>query len=532
MNHSTRQNTIANLANEQYDIVIIGGGITGAGLLLDAVSRGYKAILVEKTDFAVGTSSRSTKLIHGGLRYLKKLEFKIVRDTGRERAIAYKNAPHLVVPAKLVLPIREKGTYGKFGTSIGLWVYDRLAGVEKSERRKMLNKSDTLQKEPQLKEEGLKGSGYYSEYRTDDARLTIEIIKTAVEKGGHVINYAECKDLIKKSNKVTKIQIFDSINESTYEIAGKHFINATGPWSDLIRKNDQSLNHKKLHLTKGVHIVVDHSKLPIQNSIYFDVADGRMIFAIPRGKITYIGTTDTNYKASIDNPNVTAEDVNYLIQASNKMFPKSQLMVSDIQSSWSGLRPLIHEDGKSPSELSRKDEIFLSDSGLITIAGGKLTGYRLMAKKVIDLVGKRNGKKIKCATQHIKISGGETVQPKDVKTIIDKISTDSNISIALADSLFRTYGNNTSKIIALAKEQNFTLIEAQAIYCIRNEMTLTLIDFYIRHSGMMYFDILEIANSLESVATLFYKELNWTDEVKEIQIETVKKEIIERTSFR
>ncbi|MFT5599812.1 MAG: glycerol-3-phosphate dehydrogenase [Flavobacteriales bacterium] len=532
MNHTTRQETLDNLANTAYDIVIIGGGITGAGLLLDAVSRGYKAILVEKTDFAVGTSSRSTKLIHGGLRYLKKLEFKIVRDTGRERAIAYKNAPHLVVPAKLVLPIREKGSYGKIGTSIGLWVYDRLAGVEKAERRKMLNKSETLQQEPLLKSEGLKGSGYYSEYRTDDARLTIEIIKTAVEKGAHVINYAECKDLIKDSNKIVKIQIHDRIAKSDYNITGSHFINATGPWSDLIRKNDQSLNHKKLHLTKGVHIVVDHSKLPIKNSIYFDVADGRMIFAIPRGKITYIGTTDTNYSASIDQPNVTANDVDYLITASNIMFPKSQITTSDVQSSWSGLRPLIHEEGKSPSELSRKDEIFLSDSGLITIAGGKLTGYRLMAKKVIDIIGKRNGKKIKCSTHHIKIAGGNSIDSKNILQHIEKISKDGDLSIAIADSLFRNYGIQSFEIINLVKSINRTLIEAQAVYCLKNEMTLTLIDFYIRHSGMMYFDILEINNSLESVADLFSKELNWTETVKSYEIQKVNEEIKERTSFK
>ena len=190
-----REEQLASLSEHQYDLLIIGGGITGAGILLDAVSRGLKVVLVEQDDFASGTSSRSTKLIHGGLRYLKQFEIKIVRETGQERAIAYQNAPHLVVPEKMVLPIQKGGTYGKFMTSVALKAYDWLAGVKGEDRRKMLSKTKTLQEEPLLKPDLLKGSGFYSEYRTDDARLTLEIIKTAIQMGGVALNYTRAKEL-------------------------------------------------------------------------------------------------------------------------------------------------------------------------------------------------------------------------------------------------------------------------------------------------------------------------------------------------
>jgi len=531
-----RQETIDNFPNEEYDILIIGGGITGAGLLLDATARGYKALLVEKSDFATGTSSRSTKLIHGGLRYLKSFQIKIVRDTGRERAIAYKNAPHLVLPEKMVLPIEEGGTFGKLGTSIGLWVYDRLAGVVKSERRKMLNKETTLQKEPGLNPKLLKGSGFYSEYRTDDARLTIEIIKTAFEKGANALNYTEVSSLLYENKKTIGANIIDTKSGKTHQVKAKYVINATGPWSDNIRKLDKSMNHKKLHLTKGVHIVVPHSKLPINNSVYFDVQDGRMIFAIPRGRVTYIGTTDTNYTERIENPAVSKEDVSYLISATNKMFPDCSLINDDVESSWAGLRPLIHEDGKSPSQLSRKDEIFLSDSGLITIAGGKLTGYRLMAKKVIDIINKRAGKNTECSTQRINIKGSVSIQNEDLspieKDIKNKCKNTFNLTDVEINYLINNYGDQSAAIIDSALENKTDLITSEAHFCIANELTTDLLDFFIRHTGRMYFNLPSVQVNLNKIATIFATELKWDEAEKEKQIAAVYQEISERNTFK
>ncbi|MEM6725751.1 MAG: glycerol-3-phosphate dehydrogenase/oxidase, partial [Bacteroidota bacterium] len=281
----SRQERIQQLQKETFDILVIGGGITGAGIALDAAARGLRTALVEKEDFAWGTSSRSTKLVHGGLRYLKQLEIALVREVGLERAIVHQNAQHIVLPERMLLPIVEGGTLGKYSSSIGLKVYDWLAGVDRTEQRKMLSKKETLKAEPLLKEEGLKGGGIYYEYRTDDARLTIEVLKTAAEYGALPLNHAKAKGLLyDEQGQVHGAQIHDEIGTTEFEIQAKIVINAAGPWVDELRQLDkEGVSGKRLHLTKGIHLVVAKEKLPIQQAVYFDVEeDNRMIFAVPR----------------------------------------------------------------------------------------------------------------------------------------------------------------------------------------------------------------------------------------------------------
>ena len=256
---------------------------------------------MKKNDFASGTSNKSTKLIHGGLRYLKQMEIGLVKESGTERAIVHKLAPHLVVPEKMLLPLIEGGTYGKMLTSIGLKVYDILANVEGDDRRKMLDTKETIAKEPLLDESTLLGGGFYAEYRTDDARLTIELLKKATEFGATVINYCEMQDFVYDSKgKIKSVNCIDYNSGIKINITARNFVSAAGPWVDLLRKKDASMNNKYLHLTKGVHIVFPAEKLPIKQSVYFDVDDGRMIFAIPRGRVTYVGTTDTNYNGNLE----------------------------------------------------------------------------------------------------------------------------------------------------------------------------------------------------------------------------------------
>ncbi|MCS0542567.1 glycerol-3-phosphate dehydrogenase/oxidase, partial [Aeromonas veronii] len=381
-----RSSILADMEKEVHDLFIIGGGITGAGIALDAAARGLKTALVEMQDFAAGTSSRSTKLVHGGLRYLKQFEVGLVAEVGKERAVVYENGPHVTTPEWMLLPLHKGGTFGKFSTSIGLRVYDYLAGVKKSERRSMLSADETLAKEPLIKKDGLKGGGYYVEYRTDDARLTIEVMKKAIEKGAKAVNYAKVKSFIYEDEKVKGVKVVDQLTGKEYKIHAKKIVNATGPWVDKMREADNSKKGKVLRLTKGVHIVIDQSKFPLKQAVYYDTQDGRMVFAIPRDGKTYIGTTDTFYDKDTAHPTVTTEDRAYLINTINYMFPRVNVKDSDIESSWAGVRPLIYEEGKDPSEISRKDEIWISDSGLITIAGGKLTGYRKMAETVVDKV--------------------------------------------------------------------------------------------------------------------------------------------------
>jgi len=510
---------IQQLQSESYDLLVIGGGITGAGIALDAILRGLKVCLVEKSDFASGTSSRSTKLIHGGLRYLKQLEFGIVREVGQERAILYKNAPHIVLPERMLLPIVEGGSLGKYSTSLGLYVYDRLAGVEKEERRNMLSKEKTLETEPLLNAAILKGGGMYVEYRSDDARLTIEVMKSAVERGALCINYVECNSFSHdKNGKINGAVCKDVFTGDTFNINTKKVINACGPWVDTLRKTDNSLKKKRLHLTKGIHIVIKKDRLPIKQAVYFDVQDGRMIFAIPRGKKVYIGTTDTTYSDSIDYPFATKEDVEYTLKAANHMFPTAHLKIEDVESTWAGLRPLIHEDGKSPSDLSRKDEIFISDSGLISIAGGKLTGFRKMAERSVNVVCKQikleEGREFnKCTTENIQLSGGNlTKSPedfaKDLQEDFKQFYLDDVLNLVLK------YGSNTENILASA-QTNFknNLILAEADYCLENEMTNNSTDFIVRRSGRLYFERPEINSQINEIDNYFNTQLDYSPSI-------------------
>src|SRR4051812_35109835 len=256
---SDRQILLEKLKGETYDLLIIGGGITGAGIALDAASRGLKTALIEKNDFAYGTSSRSTKLIHGGLRYLKQLEFGLVKEVGSERAVVHNLAPHLVVPEKMLLPLYEKKGLGYWLTSIGLKIYDWLAGVKPEDQRKMLTRSQTLKAEPLLKNDDVKGGAIYAEYRTDDARLTIGIAKAAVNYGATLLNYVLVENFLSDENGIAGVVAKDVLTNTILTIKAKAVVNAGGPWVDELRKADDSLKGKRLHLTKGVHIVVAHN---------------------------------------------------------------------------------------------------------------------------------------------------------------------------------------------------------------------------------------------------------------------------------
>src|SRR5690606_22476796 len=307
----------------------IGGGITGAGIALDAAARGLKTALIEKDDFAFGTSSRSTKLIHGGLRYLKQLEFGLVKEVGSERAVVHRLAPHLVIPEKMLLPLSEKKGLGYWLTSIGLKLYDWLAGVKEEDRRRMLTKQQTLRYEPLLRKDDVKGGAIYAEYRTDDARLTIEIVKAAAAQGANMLSYCKANEFLYDHGVIAGVKALDQLSGNEYQIKAKVVVNATGPWVDELRDINKSKEGKYLHLTKGVHIVVPHERFPVKQAIYFNVDDGRMIFAIPRGRITYIGTTDTFYEGDKDNVVATRQDAEYLVAAVNTSFPSVNLNVAD-----------------------------------------------------------------------------------------------------------------------------------------------------------------------------------------------------------
>ncbi len=521
-----RETQLARAQNEKYDLVIIGGGVTGAGIALDASSRGLKVCLIEKNDFASGTSNKSTKLIHGGLRYLKQMEIGLVKESGSERATVHKLAPHLVVPEKMLLPLIEGGTYGKFMASVGLKVYDFLANVEGDDKRKMLSIEETLTKEPLLSKEGLTGGGYYAEYRTDDARLTVELLKKAASFGANSINYCEMTSFnYDEDGKIKSLQCLDHNTKKVFTVKSRNFVSAAGPWVDLLREKDHSMNNKHLHLTKGVHLVFSRERFPLTQSIYFDVPDGRMIFAIPRGRATYVGTTDTNYNANLNRVVATQDDAAYLLKAVNHMFPGVHLKEEDIESNWAGLRPLIHEDGKDPSELSRKDEIFISKTGLISIAGGKLTGYRKMAQRVIDTVlktmsSKRRDSFSRSHTQQIQLTSNPLTGSKEVAVYMGQI-TQRLKDLKIEDPyygwyLVSTYGKQSDIIIDkvnyfLNDAIEERLIRAELWYGVHHEMVNSLADFFVRRTGRLYFDISSVHSYRSIIEEDLIKYLKWDE---------------------
>lgn len=541
-----RQDQIDQLNRQSFDVVIIGGGITGAGIALDAISRGLSVAIIDMQDFAGGTSSRSTKLVHGGLRYLKQAQVGIVAEVGRERKIVYENGVHITTPLGMLLPFYKGGQFGPTTTSIGLKVYDSLAGVKKSERRVMLSPEETLQKEPLLKKDGLRGGGLYVEYRTDDARLTIEVLKRAVELGAVALNYVKALSFIYDDNKkVAGIYAIDQITKREITIRGKAVVNAAGPWVNEVMERDPLASSKKALLrTKGVHIVIDQSIFPLKQSVYFDTEDGRMIFAIPREGKAYVGTTDTIYHDDPVEPVATSEDVAYILDAVHYIFPDVDVSFKDVESTWSGVRPLIYEKGKDPSEVSRKDEVWESESGLLTMAGGKLTGYRRMAEEVVDRLAKR--KEFRgtgpCVTKELSLSGATMLTPENFDAYV-AFKGDEGVQYGLtkkvAEELVHKYGTNIEDIYRILrvtkndyKDRGLPVdLYLEVIYGMQFEMAYTLADVFIRRTGKLYFDIQQVRKYKDEVISLMSDYLEYTDHEKALHQQELEQLLEDATHF-
>jgi len=536
----SRKESLKKLSSETFDVVIIGGGITGAGIALDAASRGIKVALIEKQDYASGTSSKSTKLIHGGLRYLKQLNFGLVAKTGRERAIIHRIAPHLVLPDKMILPFYDGGTFGKFTTRLGLFMYDTLAGVGGEDRFRIFSPAKTKRMIPMLDPMGLRGSGFYAEYRTDDARLTIENIKKADEFGAICANYCKCEDITYAENgKVNGVVAMDQETGKTFNLKSKVVVNAAGPWVDEVRSLDEKEDsEKKLVLSKGVHLVFDRAKFPIEHTVYFDKGDGRLIFAVPRNNTVYVGTTDTIHPNSPDELKVSDWDVDYLMEGINGKFSKLGLNKSDILSSWVGVRPLIYEEGKDITEISRKDEIFIAPSGLITIAGGKLTGYRHMAKDIIDtFLDQLDGNYSKCKTEQIKLTNKPFKDSKAVQVAVDQLSAIIKNPLVpnwMGAYLIYNYGNAAFDIIKEVNPNDLnleTITMSELTYTIDFESVRTLLDFYERRTGRLYFEIASIIPTLDSVADLASNKFGWTQQQQKSEVNSIRTAVENQTTY-
>ena len=439
----TRQESIEKMQHEKLDLLIIGGGITGAGVALQAAASGIKTGLIEMQDFAEGTSSRSTKLVHGGIRYLKTFDVEVVADTVGERAVVQGIAPHIPKPDPMLLPIYEDEgatTFNMFSVKVAMDLYDKLANVTGTKYENYtLTPEEVLEREPFLKKEGLKGAGVYLDFRNNDSRLVIDNIKKAAEDGAYLVSKMKAIGFLYEGDQIVGVKARDLLTDQVVEIHAKIVINTSGPWVDKIRNlNFKRAVSPKMRPTKGVHLVVDAKKLPVPQPTYFDTGkqDGRMVFAIPRENKTYFGTTDTDYQGDYTDPKVTQEDVDYLLDVINHRYPDANITLADIESSWAGLRPLLignsgsdynggdngsisdksfskvvdtvteykenkasrlevedvlnhlenSRDEKAPSSISRGSSLERESDGLVTLSGGKITDYRKMAEGALKLI--------------------------------------------------------------------------------------------------------------------------------------------------
>lgn len=534
---------------EQVDVAIIGGGITGAGIARDAARRGLRAAMFEQNDIAYGTSSRSSKLIHGGLRYLQSYEFSLVFESVSERRVVLDLAPHLVNPLAFLFPVYQGSRKGLRTISAGMWLYEGLALFRSPKRHRTLKPSDVAKEEPMLKQEGLQGASVYYDCSTDDARLTLETVIDAIRNGCVAVNRARVDAFTKDDHgRVSGVVVRNMRDGRLKEVKAHTVINATGPWTDEVLAMSGPRAHKMLRPTKGIHIVVEKAKLPVQHAVVlFHPTDRRVLFALPWGERTYVGTTDTDYDEPLGQEAATLADVDYLIAASNAHFPNHQIKREDVIATWASLRPLIApgpEGGEmAESQVSREHQIVIGEDGLITIAGGKLTTYRKMAKECVDV-----------AVHLLKLSGqlpeeiqsGQTFkfplpgavgwpEDDDHNKVADEVAkVCDGLSEELRLYLVDTYGMRALELATLcASDRKLTEpivpgrieIMAQVDFGVREELAASVSDILIRRTQIFFRDYDQGLGAVEKVAARMAQLIGWSDQERRRSIDDYKADV-------
>ncbi len=582
-----RQPTLDALQNNEFDVLIIGGGITGAGLALQAAASGLETGLIEMQDFSEGTSSRSTKLVHGGLRYLKNFDVEVVSDTVTERAVVQQIAPHIPKATPMLIPLydEEGSTFDPFRLKVAMDLYDSLAGVTGTTHANFeLSKEEVIKRLPGIQTEGLLGGGNYLDYSNSDVRLVIENIKQAHEDGAIVASRVKATGYtFDDEDRINGVEVEDVLTGETFTIKARTVVNASGPWSDKVRNLSTDPNEEvhQMRPTKGVHLVIDDSVLKVPQPIYFDTGlnDGRMVFVIPREGKTYFGTTDKDYNGDLKEPTVTQEDVDYLLDVVNRRFPKADITLEQVESSWAGLRPLIagnsssdynggdsgkiqedsfnklievvkryldeeasredvektvgnlegslSEQSLDPSEVSRGSQLDVDDNGLITIAGGKITDYRKMAegalKKTVEILRDDFNRPFRLInSKTYPVSGGK-FDPENVDKELELLvrqGVQNGFVQRDAEYLTHLYGSNVIKIYNLAKDiEEDDRLEKRHLYslhyALRHEAIATPVDFFLRRTNLMLFRRDEVTPMIDPVLDIMGEYLEWSEADKQ-----------------
>ncbi|QUD88716.1 glycerol-3-phosphate dehydrogenase/oxidase [Phenylobacterium montanum] len=492
-----RARLFRDLESRVFDLVVIGGGVTGAGVARDAALRDLSVALLEARDFASGTSSRSSKMIHGGLRYLAQGDTALVKEAASERQVLRRIAPHLTRISPFIVPAPTLASVAKLRA--GLWMFEKLGGAPAEERHQIWDRRELAEREPLLRADDFHAAAVYPEFLTDDSRLTVANVRAAAGAGAVVLSYAP---VVALSGDPAEAAICrSSLPGETLQarVRGRVIVNAAGPWVDGVRRMEEAGADQRLTLTKGVHVVVPRSRIPINHTVILRGADKRGLFAVPRGDRTYIGTTDTFYADPDEWPRITREDIAYLFQAAERGLKIAPLSFDDISSVWSGVRPLIGQAGKAPSEISRRDEVWTGPSGVVTIAGGKLSAYRAMAERIVDLVQERLGRKAsKAATAETPLPGGDG----DHRALMADPALIACSEVATR--LVELYGSEAPTV---ARDGGDVAAEARhAVLC---EGALRLEDYWVRRSMRAWFGADAGLSALAPAADAMAGLLDW-----------------------
>ena len=546
-----RAASLARFRDEEFDLAVIGAGINGAAAARDAAMRGLKVALVERGDFASATSSRSSKLIHGGFRYLPQGQFRLVYTALRERERLRRiTAPHLVRPIQFLFPVYRGRGFNRFTMSIGLTLYDLFARTPWAEWHSSLNSARVRETEPALSRDGLRGGATYFDAWADDARITFENVLDADLHGAAVANYAAVEGFIRAPEKsvepleapspgstpptvsIRAALVRDLIGGADYQLRAKKFLNAAGPWVDEIRRMDDPASRQSVRLTKGVHLVFARTMLPVRQSLVLGDEHGRIVFVMPHDRYVLVGTTDTDFSG--DPANVAADlgDIEYLLGVMAESLPGIKLTARDVASSFAGLRALVTagEGTESPSEVPREEVILESASGLITVAGGKLTTHREIAQKLVDRVMKELGKPAGCPTLATPLPGA---RPLGREADSGDSASLRNIGRDAAEILRARYGTRAPIVARIAAERaelaaplsrGCPAIGAEVVHAIRNEMAHSLHDFLVRRTSLTWRYPVEADAAAPAVAKIMAGELGWDPSRTEQELASFKRE--------
>jgi glycerol-3-phosphate dehydrogenase len=542
LSSEVRKHNLETLAADRFDVLVIGGGVTGAGVALDAAARGYSVALVEKIDFASGTSSKSTKLVHGGIRYLPNFDFTLVHEALVERGLLLQNAPYLVHPIGFVLPIYNGdrhpvgipfSTPGGIGLSrlldIGLWMYDIMAGRRSVKRHRHLSRETVLKLAPKLVSDGLKEGFIYYDAQTNDARLTMALIRTASRYGAVIANYAEVTGFANEDGKVTGARVYDRIAGQEIQVRARHIVNATGIFSEKVEELAGIEPQIEVEPSKGVHLVFPREKLQLGDDaiVLPETEDKRILFIVPWESRVIFGTTDTG-TGDLDHPVATQEDITYLLKYLNR-YLNVHMTEDDIISTYAGYRPLVkpRQVNKSTAKLSRTHAVLQSPNGLVTIVGGKLTTYRRMAQDTLDVLSQRDGntKPVHPTTVlPLQGSAGWPIIEHEIK----RKGTALGVTPQSIEHLGHSYGTEALTLLELVRADptlaerliaDLPYIRAEVIYACRNEMAMTPDDILARRTSIVLEDHQRGIGALDTVLDLMAKELHWSLEQRTTQLQ-------------